>query len=166
MECRDVRERLDAYADAEVPSAERQTIEDHLRSCGPCGSALDHLRKLGRVLGGASVPGVPEGFAGRVMARAKERIARPTPALPAPARFGLIRAAWRVAAGLVVGLGAGGLMGLDAFRPPPVPVAAVRPEESADPLAEYGLDFLGDAPSGSLAQTYASLTSDSAQGGD
>jgi hypothetical protein len=62
------------------------------------------------------------------------------------------------AAMLVVGLLAGLAMGWNTVQAPAAkPSAQAAPQ--GDPLAGYNLDYLGDAPSGSLADGYMALLS-------
>jgi len=54
MECDDVRPRLDAYFDGELPESERTPLREHLQGCHDCrpeAAALDRLRrpKVGRI---------------------------------------------------------------------------------------------------------------------
>jgi len=62
------------------------------------------------------------------------------------------------AAVLVFGLAVGSYMGWSAERPMPQAVTA-RTAVQADPLDAYNLDYLGDAPDGSLAGSYLALAS-------
>jgi anti-sigma factor (TIGR02949 family) len=47
MQCDEVRPRLDAYLDGELPETERATLRGHLQGCPDCGpeaAALELLR--------------------------------------------------------------------------------------------------------------------------
>jgi hypothetical protein len=117
---------------------------------------------MGEMLNRAPVPPVPDGLADRVMALARTRFARPA---PADSLWNL--AAWRqalsvpvrVAAAivLVLGLALGILMGRGVWQSPAPSTAAAN--SASDPLAAYNVDYLTDTPSGSLAESYLSLTS-------
>jgi len=67
--------------------------------------------------------------------------------LPRPARAAAV-------AILAVGLALGGMMGWDANRNGRSPSPAAEP---SDALAAYSLDYLADAPAGSLAQVVMAL---------
>jgi hypothetical protein len=68
------------------------------------------------------------------------------------------------AAVLVVGLAAGLAIGW-AAQPAARQIAATPATAAVDPLAAYKLDYLNDAPDGSLAGTYlALLTSPNGEG--
>jgi hypothetical protein len=139
-------------------------MEHHLASCAECAQALNRARHLRRTLSNKMTPPVPKGFHGRLMARAREhaderkwseRVLRPfgwRPAMPSG-----LRAA--VAAGVVVALGIGVLIGRDMWRgqKPPEPQPAQVTE--ADPVRLYRVDYLAEAPEGSLAGAYVSLVS-------
>ena len=69
----------------------------------------------------------------------------------------MMRAA--AAAVLLIGLAAGTLMGWQTSQR-----AATSQTMAADPVATYGLDYLADAPEGSLAGVYLSLASSRDEG--
>ena len=73
MRCEDVTTRLDAYAAGEIPPALAAKLAAHLESCESCRQSLGRLKRLAAVLGQASAPPVPVGFAYRVMAKARGR---------------------------------------------------------------------------------------------
>jgi anti-sigma factor RsiW len=162
MRCKCVTRRLDAYATGEVSARDRARIEAHLDGCVSCQRALADLERLADLLGGTETSPVPEGLAERVMALARTRAASPA---RADSLWNL--AAWRQALSvpvraaaavvLVLGLGLGILMGRGIWQGPAPSTAAN--DSASDPLAAYNLDYLTDAPSGSLAESYLSLTS-------
>ena len=169
MRCKHVTRRLDAYVTGEVSARDRVQIEAHLEGCPNCRKALARLKGMADLLGQIQVPPVPEGFAGRVMALAQERVAKPKGVLVSPwdlvAWWQTISLPVRVAAGvvLVLGLGMGILMGLGTWQEAP-DVTAGQGAQS-DPLAAYNLDYLTDAPNGSLAESFLTLTSTGNQQG-
>jgi len=158
MRCADARTRLDAYLAGELPPGISGDIDGHLANCLPCREALARLRQLAEMLRQSQTPPVPDGFAERVMMAARQR-RKDTPAIV----LSWNPLAWRLsepmraaaAAMLVTGLGLGILMGRGAWRGP-YPVGAVA---RTDPLAIYNLDYLTDAPNGSLSQSYLALVS-------
>ena len=158
MRCEDVRAKLDAYLAGELPVGTSGSIDAHLRDCRACREALGRLQQVIGLLKQPQTPPVPEGFAERVMLAARQRqTARPAPILLWNPLAWRLSAPMRVAAAaiLIVGLGLGILMGHGAWRGPS-PAKAVA---QADPLAIYNLDYLTDAPNGSLAQSYLALVS-------
>ena len=160
MRCKHVTRRLDAYATGEVSARDRVRIEAHLATCESCRQALTNLERMGELLNRATVPLVPEGFADRVMTLARTRAASP---VRADSLWNV--AAWRQALSipvraaaavvLVLGLAMGILMGRGVWQSP-TPATA---NSASDPLAAYNVDYLTDTPSGSLAESYLSLTS-------
>lgn len=165
MHCREVDHKLEAFAGGELPQRERTAVQQHLDSCRECREELEGVRQLQEVMRRKSIPPVPEGFAERVMARAREqkeaagresKILRPFDSLlqrPGP---------WRaaVAAAFLVGLGFGLLMGFgtrsDATGPP-------QEVARTDAVEEYRLDYLVGAPSDSLSGSFVRLASTSNQ---
>ena len=158
MRCEDVKTKLDAYLAGELPPRISEDIDGHLANCPPCREARARLRQLAETLWQLRTPPVPDGFAERVMMAARERqTVRPAIVVSwNPLAWRLSAPMWAAAAAvLVVGLGLGIFMGRGASREPsPVSAAA-----QADPLAIYSLDYLTDAPNGSLAQSYLTLVS-------
>jgi anti-sigma factor RsiW len=155
---------LEAYLGGELTEKEHARMDDHFASCAECARALEHARQLHTTVGEKMTPPLPVGFHGRLMARAREqaekrswteRIVRPVgwrPAMPARLRVA-------AAAAVVVALGLGMLIGRDMWRgqEPPEPQAAQVAE--ADPVRLYRVDYLAEAPDGSLAGAYVSLVS-------
>ena len=160
MRCSRVREKLDAYVTDDLPPKVRDGDAKHLQTCEDCQAALERLRRLGSVLRESQAPGVPEGLAGRIMASARRQssgqsspMARPRWRISFSIPMGVAAAAMLVA-GIVMGV----LMGRGAYAPVSGSVANRAP--AADPVAVYNLDYLGEAPNGSLAQAYLALVSD------
>ena len=150
MHCTEVRDRLSACLDGELPEAENQETAEHLRVCAACNAALEQMRKADSLLDADVPPPVPHGFADRVMVAAKAKERRPT-SMPVP----LWRALLRIAAAVLIGLGIGGWMASDLWRDSEAPTAT----DQTDVAEAYNLDALADAPDGSLADSYLSLAS-------
>jgi len=134
-------------------------VERHLVRCRACHVALDNLQQLERTLQSEEVPPAPPGLAGQIMAKAREHrsIGQGRNVIRFGQRFATSRPwAFRVAAAAVVvfGLAAGSYMGRSVSHTTP-PRTAAQP----DPLAVYDLDYLGNAPEGSLADSYLALAS-------
>jgi anti-sigma factor RsiW len=162
MRCTRAQRRLEAYLGDEMGGQERARLERHLAACSECARVLERARQLRAVLGDARAPGLPAGFHACLMARASERAARPRWVGRLLRGFGwrsTMSARLRTATvgAVVVALGAGALIGRDMWR-------FERPAEQArlavaDPVRIYRIDYLGEAPSGSLAGAYVSLLS-------
>ena len=162
MRCEDLRDKLDAYASGELPQDQRGGVASHLESCGQCREALGRLRRLALVLGQAQTPPVPAGFSDRVMARSRARSASPQSVASwnlllwwqgAPLTARMVAAA-TLALALVSGLAVGWSTAESPRRGD-----AGSPTARGDPLGGYSLDYLGDAPDGSLASSYLALVS-------
>lgn len=161
MNCGRCRKRMGAYVDRAVLPTVRAEMDEHLATCASCRAEMEAVEKLGDVLRAGSPPGpIPEGFAARVMARAdgeeeaRRRISWPWVQSWAwrETTAGPVRAA--AAAVLVVGLAIGGLMGWDLSR---ARRGGGSPAGDAKEVAAYSLDYLGDAPDGSLAQVVLAM---------
>jgi len=160
MDCTRFAKHIHAYVDNAAPPEIRAAMQAHAASCPACRGELEALAQLESILRSAPDAPVPQGFAARVMARAATQKAPRklsilawggTPEwwqeLPGPARAA-------AAAILVFGLALGGVMGWDANRNGPKASPAAAP---SDALAAYNLDYLAEAPAGSLAQVALAL---------
>ena len=161
MHCEEVQSRLPAYSSGELPTDVREAVQAHLDGCAACQAALARIDALAAVLASAQTPPVPAGFAARVMIRARSRRSAAVSAGWNPLRrWRLASARMRAAAAavLLVGLGAGLLMG---WTSGPAVVSPDRAETTsqADLLDTYQLEALGDAHEGSLADSYFALMS-------
>lgn len=52
MTCDDIKPRLDAYLDDELPPEDRRQVELHLADCPPCAAELSALRRLSAAFAG------------------------------------------------------------------------------------------------------------------
>ena len=157
--CSRVQRQLGAYLDGELSPKNRMVVERHLVRCRPCRTALESLHRLERALQIAEVPSAPPSLAGQIMAKARERqsteleqnVVRLGHRLATPRPWAFKVAA---AAVLVFGLAAGSYMGRSVSQ-----TVTAQTAVQADPLAVYNLDYLADAPAGSLADSYLALAS-------
>ena len=163
MRCEDVLKQLTAFSSGELSANVRQAVQAHLAECAACRAALAEVDALA-VLASGRTPPVPRGFAARVMMAARQRQeTKPV------AAWNLMRW-WRLtstpmhaaaAAVLIIGLSVGLVLGWTSATSPAQAAAAVQP----DPVDAYQLDYLGEAPSGSLADSYLTLVSATDEGG-
>ena len=169
MRCKAVRNKLDRLSRQELAPRMRERIEAHLSACADCRRHLADQERLAVLLASLpKPPAVPEGFGNRLMAAASQRQAGRQSMpwslwrlrwLSPPGTDRRLVAVGRKAAQAVAlagGLLIGVLMGQQTWRSAhsSIPQQTVQP----DPVAVYELDYLTDAPGGSLAQSYLSLT--------
>ena len=141
----------------------RERVEAHLTACADCRRHLARQEGLTSLLTNLPrPPAVPERFGDRLLAAARERqaVRRPVPGslwrlrwLAPPGSVGRkATQAVAIAGGLLIGV----LMGQQTWRSAYSSIAqqAAQP----DPVAVYQLDYLTDAPDGSLVQSYLALT--------
>ncbi len=164
MRCQDVQNQLRAFSIGELPMDVRQTIQAHVSECAACRAELAKIDALAGVFALAQTPPIPSGFAARMLATARQRLE--TEQIET---WNLIRW-WRVASApmhaaaaavLVIGLTIGLLMGTASGPWPTQAVGQMR----SDPVDAYLLDYLGEAPSDSLADSYLALAATTSQGG-
>jgi len=164
MCCENVQQQLKRFAAGDLPVADRQAVQAHLAECTACRGKLAELDALASVVVGTPTPPIPSGFASRVMAAARRRQdAQPIAAWNLLRWWRLTSAPMHAAAAavLIVGLSVGVVLGWTS-----APQAA-RAETAAeiDPVDVYQIDYLGEAPSGSLADSYLTLVSATDEGG-
>lgn len=163
MDCRDVQQKLDVLEAGELAPALRSRIESHLDGCPRCRDALAKHRRFERLLAEAPAPHLPKGFAGRVVARARQqqagdrRVSRSQRWWIEP--FGPRgRAAAAAAAALVAGVMAGGFLAQDAWQAARDVSAQPSVAERVEPLADSGVGQLVELDRDSLAQAYLGMT--------
>lgn len=170
MRCDTVRKKLDRATRQELAPRLWESIKAHLRECEDCRRHLARQERLAAVLMSVpEPPTVPEGFGDRLIAAARQRqsACRPLPRLRRRigrrwplAPFGTkVAQVAAIAGGLLLGVA----MGQQTWQS--VHPTTTKQISQADPLAVYELDYLGDAPGGSLAQSYLILTAASNNNG-
>ena len=163
MRCKAVRNKLDRLSRQELAPRMRECVEAHLIACADCRRHLAAQERLAVLLASLpKPPAVPEGFGDRLAAAASQRQAE---------RQSIPGSLWRLrwlsprasvgrkaaqAVALAGGLLIGVLMGQQTWRS--AHSSITQPTIEPDPVAVYQLDYLTDAPGGSLAQSYLSLT--------
>jgi anti-sigma factor RsiW len=163
MRCQAVRNKLDRLSRQELAPRMRARVEAHLNVCSDCRRYLAREERLTALLaGGAAPPPIPEGFSDRLMAaaRARQTVRRPVPGSlwrlrwtsPSASVGRKAAQAAALAGGLVIGV----FMAQQTWRSAHATIP--QPTGQPDPLAVYQLDSMTDAPAGSLAQSYLTLT--------
>jgi hypothetical protein len=146
MKCREVRRRLSAYLDGELPQEARDCLFDHLTECGPCSNLLGEMMFTETLVG--TLIKRPMQAPAAIRHNVLSAISRQQ--APAPVSPLWSRLAWRPAAAFAgaMALAVAGLRTLYvptapvvsqpvtvASVPAPAPVAAPRP---ASPAPEVG----------------------------
>jgi len=164
MRCQTVRQRLEALAAEEVAPHVRKEMEGHLRSCSGCRAAWARQKQLATLIRSVPAPPVPDGFAGRLVARARVGRESARPVSPSgwrslgwlgPRR---LRLGMGTAAALAAGLLIGGLMGRQTWPRSAVQIGAGNQVVEADPVEASGLGFLTSLGDQSLGEAYLGLT--------
>lgn len=153
MRCKSVLKQLNAFSDGKIPSDLRRKVQAHLKECAGCRSAMSRVDPLAGLLPFTKAPQLQVGFAGRVMAAARQRKSMVSNAAWNPLRWWQRASApmhIAAAATLLIGLAIGLMMGWTTAKSSGRPPVAER----SDLLGTYQLDFLSEAPQGSLANTY------------
>jgi RNA polymerase sigma-70 factor (ECF subfamily) len=143
MTCPEVRDRLSAWLDEDLPPAERREVEAHLSGCAPCRQEGERLRRTVALLAGLGRPRAPAGFVDRVLERVEpapwyRRLARGL-FVPVPVKVPL-----QAAAAVLVAIMAVLVYERtpELSRPPvvPAPVPAARPAEPPAAVEEKARD--------------------------
>jgi anti-sigma factor RsiW len=161
MRCRDVRMRLSAYGDGELPSAMAARVRDHLAGCEQCANESRALAGLWSLLEFHSLPAPGPGFMASVRSRlATRRAGRLRPVTGSPP---LLRGALATAAVLgAVVLG----MTLGLRSAPTGGAAATAGVGSTSGLAEWRVGSLSSAPRDTVGGVYFDLTGLGANAGE
>jgi hypothetical protein len=72
MNCKDVENNLPLYEDNLLSGAEKQAVEQHLKSCSKCAKAFAQLQKTGRLIEGLTEVEPPPWFKQKIMSRVRE----------------------------------------------------------------------------------------------
>ncbi|MBT4818272.1 MAG: hypothetical protein HN742_08735 [Lentisphaerae bacterium] len=162
MNCKTTERKLNRYLDGELSRKDRECVKLHLDACIACREELERLQVVASaILALPPPPGTPNGFVAHVMARA----AKP------PARKRRVLVFWQsisppmrlaAAATFICGVCLGALMGSGMPS-----TGDTAPNTSmAQSGTAYGLDYLTDAPEGSLANCYLALATGANGGGE
>jgi len=164
VNCRKIRQKLNAYVDGELPSKEREYVRTHLKECTPCAQAFGRLQKLGLTLKEVSIPKVPEDLTLKVLAQAQGR-------LSGSLRESFLNRLWpnwwaaeapvmRAAAALmlIMGLAIGSALGWHINKRSKN-LTSFRSAYDMGLEAYYNLDFLGGTPLGSIEQVCLTIVS-------
>ena len=166
MRCRDFENKLEAYLDGTLEPTGRNAFEEHIKTCERCHSAVERRQSLLTLLNNTSVPPLPEGFANRVMATAKQHVSSSETSMivrfrPAP-RHTLLWSPMRLpaAAALILGLLLGVFAARDTMQQPSERHMAITSASiETDVVTGERLDYLAEAPEGSLTDVYLNLIS-------
>jgi anti-sigma factor RsiW len=163
MRCKSVRDKLDRFGRQELAPRTRAAVEAHLSACADCRRHLARQERLSGLLARAPTPpAVPEGFSDRLMAAARRRQSelRPMPGSLWRLRWLSLSESVRKKAAQAVALAGGILIGILMGQQAWQSAHSSIPRQTAepDPVAVYQLDYLTDAPGGSLAESYLALT--------
>jgi hypothetical protein len=76
MNCKEVENNLPLYEDNLLSDAEKQAVEQHLKSCSKCVKALAQIQKTGRLVEGLAEVEPPPWFKQKIMSRVREEAAK------------------------------------------------------------------------------------------
>ena len=161
MDCLEVRRNLRAFVTGELRPDAWAEASGHLHDCPGCREALRRIDGLAGLLAECADPPAPADLARNVMAAAR----RQAPAVGAgnwsPRRWwreAPIVLRWATLGVGVVGLALGVVVGTATL-----PVSGATAGVPVDPLESHAVDYLEDAPDGSLARSYLTLLQDAGE---
>lgn len=164
MECHEIRSTLHAYAEGRLSQGERSRVQSHLRACASCQAALARMDQVAAVLLDSEVEPVPPRLVESVMAAARKRQHERLVAAQGPlAWWRAAPAAMRAAAVLFLLTGVGAGISLGWASAPTV--TTERAVANVSPLGVYPLDYLSEAPAGSLTERFMMLATAANEGG-
>jgi anti-sigma factor (TIGR02949 family) len=106
MQCDEIRPRLDAYVDGELPETERGQLRDHLTDCPECGPEAAALRRLQEgIRRSAPIYRAPEALRSQIRFALRQEAAASRTMRPAPGWL-----AYAASLLLAVALGSGGTL--------------------------------------------------------
>lgn len=154
MRCHHVRNILQAYVDGLVPSDIRHRCDEHLADCPHCRALVYRAQHVTDLLMHSELPAVTSGLAERILLHAEAKT-QLTPTWKWGWEFFWPRVATALTISIVVMVGI--LMGWDVGALHSTTSQSALP--SSNPVVVYNLDYLSEAPRGSLTQAYLTLES-------
>ena len=160
MNCREIKRKLSAYQDKELPDSQLAEIEEHLRTCANCSSAFYEMSQVWELLSNVETIERAPFFWTRLSQRMSQQdgkqpgwkiIFEPVQKLS----FSVL-----IAGLIIVGLVFGIYLGQDIYQHSQVTSAPVT-EQEIDPV--FPLDSFDDFPEQSVAQVYVTLLSENNQ---
>jgi anti-sigma factor RsiW len=162
MHCRYVKQKLDRYVQGDLPEPMSKKVEQHLHKCRNCADTLSRIKKLEGLFEDTPRPPVPEGFSERLMQCARQR--QYLQQSPEPIiiriwgwfdRTGLKKSV--AAAGVIIGLSVGLLMGLQTSRQYQQKQTVNQIASGSGLIDTFRFDYLTEAPENSLSQVYVQM---------
>jgi anti-sigma factor RsiW len=171
MRCHKVQQKLEDQTAGELTPQEQKRIEGHLRRCSLCQVALARQQSLKALVANVPAPPLPDGFAERVMAEARQR-GRFRHGVPRVTWNGLgwlepqrLRLAMGPVAALAAGLFIGAFMGWETWQGSAMQRSFGTQVAEGDFAAGSDVSFLTDLGDRSLGNAYLGLTRTSANEG-
>jgi anti-sigma factor RsiW len=149
MKCSEVRRKLSAFLDGEIPGAGKKEIIEHLETCRGCQEELAALSKVMDALGVLEGMEPPPYFITRVRRRVREG-GKPTPFLE---RIRSVAISFATAAAVVASVLIGNQFGRTLYQS----VAPAVVFETAETDDIFGFGTLEEFPDGSLSDIYNEL---------
>lgn len=162
MRCQHVKQKLDRYIQGDLPEPMSKKVERHLHKCRDCADTLSRINKLAGLFEDTSLPPVPEGFSERLMHLARQRQYLQQTSAPAVIRLwewfdrtGLKKSV--AAAGVIIGLSVGLLMGLQTSRQSQQKQTVNQIADASGLIDTFRFDYLTEAPENSLSRVYVQM---------
>jgi anti-sigma factor RsiW len=157
MDCKDIKERLSAYMDAELDAALMKAVTDHVEACESCREELGRMEAAWRLLESVSVPEPSPGLKRRIVQGAARRTAPRTRvfSLGSFRRWPMSLAA---AAAIFFGVVFGGLLGRVYVNEPQETAAPqTTVKETTAAALQNGEDVFSELPEGTVGWYLADL---------
>ena len=68
MDCKQIKEKLSAYMDAELDAAGRRQVDEHLEACESCAADLRRMEAVWELIAGVDAPEPPEALPEKITA--------------------------------------------------------------------------------------------------
>ncbi|UCD05041.1 MAG: zf-HC2 domain-containing protein [candidate division WOR-3 bacterium] len=149
MKCSEVKRKLSAFLDGEIPSAGKKEIIEHLETCRGCQEELAALSEVMDALGVLEGMEPPPYFITRVRQSVREE-GKPVPFLE---RIRSVAISFATAAAVVTSVLIGNQFGRTLYQS----VAPAAISETAETGDIFGFGTLEEFPDGSLSDIYDEL---------
>jgi predicted anti-sigma-YlaC factor YlaD len=160
MNCREVKQKLSAYQDKELPELQMKEIENHLKNCSVCSRALQEMNDVWEILSHIETIESAPFFWTRLSQRIKEKSTKQSNwkfVFAATQKFTVPIVTTFV---LIIALTIGIYLGADIYHHSALPTAGST-EQELDQI--FSLSSFDDFPTESVADIYVSLLSENNQ---
>ncbi|UCE08209.1 MAG: zf-HC2 domain-containing protein [bacterium] len=160
MNCREIKRKLSAYQDKELPGSQQYEIENHLKNCADCSKAFQEMNKVWELLSNVETIESAPFFWTKLSQRMKEKKARQwgwkIVVVPMQRLSFSVLTTFILVLGFLIGM----YLGKNIYQHAALPPSSAVEQELDQVLSLSSFD---DFPEESVAEVYVTLLSENNQ---